>query len=61
MNTKKFLPPLEEPKNAAYNFKNTVMETVENSDLFNTYIKYHKFKQEFSGTLWAEGPLFYTS
>ena len=39
MNAKKFLPPLEEPKNAAYNFKNAVMETVENSNLFNTYIK----------------------
>ena len=38
MNIKKFLPPEEEPKNAAYHFKNTIMEPVENLDLFNNFI-----------------------
>ena len=58
MNIKKFLPPEEEPKNAAYHFKNTIMEPVENLDLFNNFILNHNFKQEFSGTLWAEGPCY---
>ena len=58
MNIKKFLPPEEEPKNAAYHFKDSVMEHVENSNLFNTYLKNNVFKKEFTGTLWAEGPCY---
>ena len=45
MNIKKFLPPEEEPKNAAYHFKDSVMEHVENSNLFNTYLKNNVFKK----------------
>ena len=39
-------------------FKDSVMEHVENSNLFNTYIKKNSFKKEFTGTLWAEGPCY---
>ena len=56
MNNKKFLPPEQEPKNAAYNFKDMEMDPVENTALFNSYIKNNKFTREFSETLWAEGP-----
>ena len=39
MNKKNFLLPEEDPKNPAYNFKNVVMDNVENSNLFKSYIK----------------------
>ena len=41
-----------------YKFKDSVMENVENTDLFNSYIKKNEFIQLFSGTLWAEGPCY---
>ena len=41
-----------------YKFKNSVMEHVDNSNLFNTYIKKTEFNQIFNGTLWAEGPAY---
>ena len=41
-----------------YKFKDSVMESVENSDLFNSYIKTTEFTQLFQGTLWAEGPCY---
>ena len=56
MKNKKFLPPEQEPKNAAYNFKDMEMDPVENTALFNSYIKNNKLIREFSETLWAEGP-----
>ena len=56
MNNKNFLPPEQEPNNAAYNFKDMEMDPVENTALFNSYIKNNKFTREFSETLWAEGP-----
>ncbi|PPR49701.1 MAG: Gluconolactonase [Alphaproteobacteria bacterium MarineAlpha5_Bin5] len=58
MNTYKFLPPDQEPKNAAFRYKNVKMEPVENSNLFNSYIKKNIFKKEFTGTLWGEGPCY---
>ena len=57
MNKKLFLPE-DDPQNAAYSFKNSVMDKVENSELFKTYIKTDNFKQVFTGTLWAEGPCY---
>ena len=58
MNTKKFLSPEEEPRNAAYHFKNSVMDHIENTELFNSYIKNHNFNKEFSGTLWGRSLLY---
>ena len=55
---KKFLQPEDEPRNAAYHYKNAIMEPVENSKIFNSYIKNINFKKEFTGTLWAEGPCY---
>ena len=31
---------------------------MQNTDLFNSFIKKTEFKQEFRGTLWAEGPCY---
>ena len=53
-----FLKPEDNPKNASYHYKNMNMENVENSDLFNTYLKTKNFKTEFNGTLWSEGPCY---
>ena len=52
MNKKKDFSP------TVYKFKDAVMEQVENTDLFKSYIKTTEFKQLFNGTLWAEGPCY---
>jgi len=52
MNKKKDFSP------TVYKFKDAVMEQVENSDLFKSYIKTTEFKQLFNDTLWAEGPCY---
>ena len=39
-----------------YKYKDSVMENVENTDLFNSYLKTKDFTQVYVGTLWAEGP-----
>ena len=57
MNKKLYLPE-DDPKNAAYHFKNSIMDNVENTKLFKGYIKNNNFKQVFTGTLWAEGPCY---
>ena len=41
-----------------YKYKNSVMDVVENSNLFNSYIKNSNFKQLYDDTLWAEGPCY---
>ena len=41
-----------------YKYKDSVMEDVENTDLFNSYLKTSDFKQAYNGTLWAEGPCY---
>ena len=41
-----------------YKFRDAVMEQVENTDLFKSYIKTTEFKQLFNDTLWAEGPCY---
>ena len=58
MNIKKESPVLDDPRNASYNFKDTFNEPMQNTDLFNRFIKKTEFKQEFRGTLWAEGPCY---
>ena len=35
-----------------------IMEEIENTNLFNSYLKEKNFKNEYSGTLWAEGPCY---
>jgi len=52
MNKKKDFSP------TVYKFKDAVMEKVENTNLFKSYIKTNEFKQLFNGTLWAEGPCY---
>ena len=52
MNKKKDFSP------TVYKFKDAVMEQVENTDLFRSYIKTTEFKQLFNDTLWAEGPCY---
>ena len=52
MNKKKDFSP------TVYKFKEAVMEQVENTDLFKSYIKTTEFKQLFNDTLWAEGPCY---
>lgn len=52
MNKKKDFSP------TVYRFKDAVMEQVENTDLFKSYIKTTEFKQLFNDTLWAEGPCY---
>ena len=52
MNNKKDFSP------TVYKFKDAVMEQVENTDLFKSYIKTTEFKQLFNDTLWAEGPCY---
>tara|TARA_Y100001970_G_C14233875_1_gene860584 strand:+ start:1771 stop:2724 length:954 start_codon:yes stop_codon:yes gene_type:complete len=58
MTIKKFLPPEKEPKNAAFRYVNSIMEPIDNSEKFKSYIKYDNFKTEFTGSLWAEGPCY---
>ena len=41
-----------------YKFKDAIMEPVENSILFNSYLKKNIFEKIFEGTLWAEGPCY---
>lgn len=41
-----------------YKYKNSIMDVVENSKLFNSYIKTNNFNQIYNDTLWAEGPCY---
>ena len=52
MTTKKDFMPI------VYEFKDVQMDEVDNTNLFNSYIKTTKFEQVFNGTLWAEGPCY---
>ena len=52
MNRKKDFSP------TVYKFKDAIMEQVENTNLFKSYLKDKEFKQLFNGTLWAEGPCY---
>ena len=50
--------PIEDPRNPSFHYKDTIMEEIENTSLFNSYLKEKSFKNEYSGTLWAEGPCY---
>tara|TARA_B110000438_G_scaffold294702_1_gene336521 strand:- start:678 stop:1610 length:933 start_codon:yes stop_codon:yes gene_type:complete len=41
-----------------YKYKNSIMKSVENSNLFNSFLKSNKFEIIYSDTLWAEGPCY---
>ena len=41
-----------------YEFMNVEMDKVQNSDLFNTYLKNQTVETVYKGTLWAEGPCY---
>ena len=50
--------PENDPRNPAYAYRNSSMDKVENSHLFNSYLKKIDFKKEFTGTVWGEGPCY---
>ena len=58
MNKKELLPADKDPRNPSFSFKNMQNKNVQNSKLFNEYIKNNSVEKVFSGTLWAEGPAF---
>ena len=58
MDDKKLLPAHQDPRNPSYHFKNLENNHVENSDLFNSYLKDKNVKNIFTGTLWSEGPAY---
>ena len=41
-----------------YKYKDAVMEYVENSNLFSSYLKTKEFTTVYNGTLWGEGPCY---
>ena len=41
-----------------YKYKNAIMDHVENSNLFKTYLKNNNLIQVYNDTLWAEGPCY---
>ena len=52
MNNKKDFMPM------VYKFKNVQMDYIDNTSLFNSYLKKNTFEKIFEGTLWAEGPCY---
>ena len=58
MNTKKLLPAEVDTRNPSFKYKNLKNEKVQNTSIFNQYIKSEKINKIFTGTLWAEGPTF---
>ena len=43
---------------SVYKLRDVKMESFENTNLFETYIKTKEFKKIYNGTLWAEGPCY---
>ena len=41
-----------------YRFKDAIMESVQNTEIFNSYLKTEYFNKIYEGTLWAEGPCY---
>ena len=41
-----------------YKFKDAIMESVQNTEIFNSYLKTANFNKIYEGTLWAEGPCY---
>ena len=50
--------PEDDSRNPAYHYKNSNVEIIENSALFKSYLKTDKFTNEFTGTIWGEGPCY---
>ena len=47
-----------DPRNPSYKYKDKQNEHVENTNVFQQYIKSSDFKRLFTGTLWGEGPAY---
>jgi len=41
-----------------YKFKDAIMESVQNTEIFDSYLKTENFNKIYEGTLWAEGPCY---
>ncbi len=52
MNKKKDFMPM------VYEFKDVQMDNIDNTSLFNSYLKKNTFEKIFEGNLWAEGPCY---
>ena len=50
-NQKDFMP-------IVYEFMNVEMDKVQNTNLFNSYLKTNKVEKVYTGTLWGEGPCY---
>ena len=55
---KKLLPAESDPRNPSFAYKNIQNEHVENTNIFNQYLKDLKFQKIFTGMLWGEGPAY---
>ena len=58
MNKTSLPPAHKDPRNPSYSFRDLYNKDVENTELFNQYIKKSKVRKIFTGTLWAEGPAY---
>ena len=58
MSDKKLLPAELDPRNPSHAYKYKYNEHIENTDLFNNYVKTAEIKKVFSGMLWGEGPAY---
>ncbi len=56
--SEKFSPAELDPRNPSYKYKGKKNKFVENTNLFNSYIKTKIFKNIYSGMLWGEGPAY---
>jgi len=41
-----------------YKFKDAIMESIQNTEIFDSYLKTENFNKIYEGTLWAEGPCY---
>ena len=55
---KKLPPAHEDPRNPSYKYKNLQNKNLQNTEKFNKLIKSNNVKKIYSGTLWAEGPVY---
>ncbi len=58
MNKTSLPPAHKDPRNPSYSFRDLNNKDIENTELFNQYIKKSKVRKIFTGTLWAEGPAY---
>ena len=56
---KRILPPAhEDPRNPSYLFRDLENENIENTNIFNSYLKSNKLNKIYTGALWTEGPAY---